>query len=545
MNRTVARFAADRRGNFAIMSGMLAVPLVLGVGLLLDLSAINRKQASLQQAIDAAVLAVAREGKSLSDVKAKEIAETFLAGNFADPVKNLQVARAGTEFTVSGQTSAGISFGPLFGYDDVPVTAEAKADIAYTTYEMALVLDTTGSMAGGKLVSMKNAVLGLVDTMPAQVADPERMKFAMVPFAGFVNVGPQFGPQFDKKNKQIDGTGAPWLDLKGESNIKQVELAKGASRFQVYANLGQRWPGCVETREGGASDYDTSDAPANPSNASTLFVPSFGIDEPDSGGYANSYITSSVNPLDVTVAAKKRKLAKYGVASDGAGNPLFNGLLSAVDALGNVLLGFLGAPSTIAIDSGTSKLFGKPKGPGLGCEMQPITALTNDYDAIKAKVNALEASGYTNILEGVAWGTRVLSPGEPFAEGKAKGPNVEKIMVILTDGSNTFGNQLNDLGSSYSSFGYLVDGRLGIAAGGASATNTRMNAKTLAACEHAKADGIEIYTIRLEEPNVATGTMLKECASSPDHYFDVPSRQQLDEAFSKIGERIVRVRIAS
>jgi multimeric flavodoxin WrbA len=72
-----------------------------------------------------------------------------------------------------------------------------------------------------------------------------------------------------------------------------------------------------------------------------------------------------------------------------------------------------------------------------------------------------------------------------------------------------------------------------------------MNARTLKACDTAKAAGIEVYTIRLEEPNVATGTMLKECASAPDHYFDVPSRTMLDEAFDAIKDRIVKVRISS
>ena len=32
-------------------------------------------------------------------------------------------------------------------------------------------------------------------------------------------------------------------------------------------------------------------------------------------------------------------------------------------------------------------------------------------------------------------------------------------MVVLTDGTNVFGNTSNDLGSTYSSYGYLVDGR--------------------------------------------------------------------------------------
>src|SRR5690606_4854659 len=129
------------------------------------------------------------------------------------------------------------------------------------------------------------------------------------------------------------------------------------------------------------------------------------------------------------------------------------------------------------------------------------------------------------------------------AAGKTTG--IERIMIVLTDGANVFGNAPNDLGSRYASDGYLVDGRIGIEAGGASATNALMNERTLAACTVAKAAGIEIYTIRLEEPDAATGTMRRECASADDHYFDVPSSTQLDEAFAKIKERIVRVRISS
>jgi hypothetical protein len=118
-------------------------------------------------------------------------------------------------------------------------------------------------------------------------------------------------------------------------------------------------------------------------------------------------------------------------------------------------------------------------------------------------------------------------------------------MIVLTDGTNVFGNNATSLGSSYSSNGYLVDGRLGVEGGGASVTTSLMNVRTLKACDIAKAAGIEVYTIRLEEPNVTTGDMLQKCASAPDHYFDVPSRTQLDEAFAKIKEGIVRIRISS
>jgi Flp pilus assembly protein TadG len=530
-------FALDRRGNLGIVSAVLAVPLVLAVGMALDFSAISSKRSALQQAADAAVLAIAREGKDVTDEEASKIAREFLDGNFDLQGAKFDLVKDGTRFTVNARTNVNLTFGALLGHQNWPVGAEASADIAYASYEIALVLDTTGSMKGGKLTSMKDAVLGLVDSMSEQVKDEDKLKFAMVPFAAFVNVGPQYGPSFDKDGKQIAGTGADWLDLTGASTVPQSELGEGASRFQLYQNLGQTWPGCVETRYASGKDYDVDDTAANPNKVETLFIPAFGIDEPDTGGYSNNYIQSDAKPNDKSAAQKKKRWAKYGVATDANGNPLLGGVLALVDGVTTILLG--NGKKSITIDTTGGK------GPSNGCAVQPITPLTNDYDALKSKVNALQANGTTNIMEGVAWGNRVLSPGKPFSESQVDKASLEKIMIVLTDGSNVFGNTSNGLGSSYSSNGYLVDGRLGITAGGASATNTLMNERTLKACDIAKANGIEVYTIRLEEPNVTTGTMLKECASAPDHYFDVPSRSQLDEAFGAIKDRMVRIRIAS
>jgi Flp pilus assembly protein TadG len=541
----LSKFASDQRGNFAIISTMLAVPLVMAVGMAIDVTTIASTRSDLQQAIDSAVLAVAREGKDVSTEKADAIARTFLEGNFDPALTKVSVVKSGSEFSVKADTTAGLAFGSLFGYQDWPVHAAASADIAYASYEIALVLDTTGSMKGGKLASMKDAVLGLIGSMSVQVADVDKLKFAVVPFAAFVNVGPTYGPSFTKKGKQVAGSGANWLDLQGQSDVPQSELGAGASRFQIYSNLGQTWPGCVETRYSDSKDYDVDDTPADPAKAETLFIPAFGIDEPDAPQFANSYIKSDAKPKDKSATEKKKRWAKYGVGSDASGQPLLGGLLDPlVVALGD-LLGLPLGKQTIKIDTSASTSDGLPKGPGHGCDVQPITPMTNDYASLEAKVNALQAGGTTNITEGVAWGNRVLSPGQPFPEGSAPRTGLEKIMVVLTDGSNVMGNTSNDLGSTYSSQGYLVDGRLGIEAGGAAATNTLMNQRTLKACETAKAAGIEVYTIRLEEPNVATGSMLKECASAPDHYFDVPSRSQLDDAFGAIKQKIVRVRIAS
>ena len=535
----VKRFAANRSGNFAIISSLLAVPLVLSAGVALDVATINRTKSELQQALDAAVLAVAREGKEISDQQAIQIAMNFVENNYHLKFTDLELDHDGSAIRLDATTRARIAFGGLLGYDHWPVTASSEADIAYVSYEIALVLDTTGSMAGGKLTALKEAVDGMIESMSAQMKDKDKLKFALVPFASFVNVGPQYGPKFDREGLQIPGTGAEWLDLEGRNPIPQTELRPGASRFQAYHNVGKEWPGCVETRPAhGGRDYDVADEPADSKKKHSLFVPAFAIDEPDTG-YVNDYLASGgVDPLDKSNGASKAKHKKYGIDTDANGNPV--GAL--LEAVGNLLSG----GGAIPIDDGPSGYQGYAKGPDFGCATQPITPLTNDYMLLRNKVRQFNAQGNTNIMEGVAWGHRVLSPGEPFAGASdPKKKETEKIMVVLTDGANTFGNTNTALGSHYSSFGYLVDGRLGVTAGGASATNQAMNERTLAACQYAKEYGVTVYTIRLEEPDVKTGTMLQECATSPEHYFDAPSRSELDDVFKRIKDNIVRLRLSS
>ena len=149
--------------------------------------------------------------KEVSNEDANALAREYLRANYADKFEKVQVLRAGTSVRVSAQTQVQLAFGTLMGYSQWPVVAASSADVAFASYEIALVLDTTGSMKGGKLVSMKDAVLGLIDTMSLDVKDDKKLQFAMVPFAAFVNVGAQYGPSFDKNGDQLPGTGAEWL----------------------------------------------------------------------------------------------------------------------------------------------------------------------------------------------------------------------------------------------------------------------------------------------------------------------------------------------
>ena len=530
------KFIKDRNGNFAIMFSFVAVPLLLGVGLAVDYTNVLRIKKQLQAAADSAVLAVAQMGDTISDAQADVLADRFLGGNFDMNYSNLTVNRSGDTVNVAVETRTDLMFGGLIGMNNMKLTATSGAEIANASYEIALALDTTGSMAGGKLQAMKDAVNQLVDNLAIQNPTPGTLKFSVVPFSSMVNVGPENGPAYS--GTTVTRYPAAWLDDLGRSPVEQNDLDPGVSRFALYKHLNMVWPGCVETRSvQGGVDFGTNDATPDASKPETLFVPAFAGDDRDNEAGANNYLADNGAPIAANTPVDR--MTRYG-----ASYPVSFKSRTFSQQIADSAAWINRGP-----DYSQQTYYGNytvNKGPDFSCDVQPLLPLSSNFNAIKNKVNSLFAQGSTNITEGAMWGWRTLSHRMPFSEGAPDNRvGVRKILVLLTDGTNSLGTVPNTIGSSYSSFGYLADGRLGISSGTDVEVTEAMNAKTLAACTNAKADGIEIYTIRLEEPHVLTGNLLRDCATDIDHYLDVPNRAMLDDAFASLIKKIVQVRLSS
>lgn len=534
----------DTSGNFGLIFGLLAVPVMLAGGLAVDYVGLSMERSELQNAADAAALAVAREG-NITEAQAIKIAQNIIAGNFGYNAAQISVELNNGVAGVQASIDKPLVFGGFMGKQSTPVDVNAEATFAFTKYEIALVLDTTGSMAGGKLTSMQNAVIGLVDGMTGLGLETGQIKFSLVPYAGFVNVGPEYGPTFNSGGK-IEKPAAAWLDQDAKAPIPQSDLPSEFSRFALFRHLDVAWPGCVETRvPNGNALHDVDNTEPDPADPQSLFTPFFAVDEPDAPwSYPNSYLPDNGVAVKgkgrgATEAEKEDQLVRYGRTGTYTKPKNANAAIAQMVTWKK--------PRT---DYSPSRFYSNkndPKGPGFGCEVEPLVRLTTDYNDIKNTVKNLKANGSTNMLEGVTWGWRVLSSREPFPDGASEADSsVEKIMIFLTDGQNSFGNLNNALGSGYTSMGYLVDGRLdGLTAASSNQTNKTLDKKTLAACTNAKKDGIEIYTIRLEEPNAATGTLLSDCATSKSHYFDAPSRNQLAPIFDAIKKGVVKLRLTS
>ena len=532
----------DTSGNFGLTFGILAVPVMLAGGLAVDYVGLSVERSELQNAADSAALAVAREG-NITEQQALEIARQTIAANYGFTAAQVTVEMDNGTAKVHAAIEKPLVFGGFMGKKSMSVAVDAGATYAFTKYEIALVLDTTGSMAGGKLVSLQDAVIGLVDGMSELGLQKDQIKFSLVPYAGFVNVGPQYGPVINGAGK-VKTPAASWLDQDAKAPIPQSDLPSDFSRFAMYRHLKVDWPGCIETRvPNGKALHDVDDTVPEPTDKQSLFTPFFAIDEPDTPwGYPNSYLPDGgtpVNGKNATETDKEDQLIRYGRTGK------YVKPKNTDDAIAQVMK--WKKPKTDFSPSSFYSNKNDPKGPGFGCEVEPLVPLTSDFATIKATVKKLKANGSTNMLEGVMWGWRVLSSREPFTDGANESDSsVEKIMIFLTDGQNSFGNLNNNLGSGYTSMGYLVDGRLdSLTSASTAQTNAALDKKTLAACTNAKDDGIEIYTIRLEEPDVDTGNLLSDCATTKAHFFDAPSRSQLAPIFEAIKKGVVKLRLTN
>ncbi len=164
---------------------------------------------------------------------------------------------------------------------------------------------------------------------------------------------------------------------------------------------------------------------------------------------------------------------------------------------------------------------------------------------LQTAADDLQAAGNTNILEGVTWGWRVLSPGEPFTQGKAYGaPNNRKIIILMTDGMNNFGgvNNMND--SSYFTYGFARQGLIGQVTSDNGALNDLLDAKTLQACANAKAAGVVIYTIGFGSGANGSADLLRSCATQASYYFAPQNSSDLDPVFQLIAQSINNLRIS-
>ncbi|TIO08161.1 pilus assembly protein [Mesorhizobium sp.] len=196
----VGGFAADRRGNFAVLLGMVASVLALGVGFTVNVSQLYNAKSSLQGVVDAAVTSTARDLTTgvIMEADANKSVQAFLNANSqagilsADQIvlDKLTVDKTAKTVQADVHVDVGLYF-PLFSMSDMKrVAASTTAVYSEKTIEVAMMLDVTGSMAGQKIKDLRTAAANAVGSfLDNQDPANPRVRVAIVPYANSVNAG--------------------------------------------------------------------------------------------------------------------------------------------------------------------------------------------------------------------------------------------------------------------------------------------------------------------------------------------------------------------
>ncbi len=527
--RRLVSGAKDENGAAAVffaVSLILLAPLMLG---LFDIYLASTQRNNLQDALDAATLFAARS-TGTTTAAVDTVGDAALTANLVLPTGATLVA---SNFTLVGDKVVGYAevSPPALApgvWTHANVMANSEVVRSLDKLEIALVLDNTGSMQGTKLATLKDAASAMVDKLveaSSRSTQVDPLKIALVPFSTTVRV--QNTTALTSYNITTHtGTGIPaWIDPVGSShygtgvNNDIFETAVGntatkTDRFAMMKAIGQSWSGCVEAR---AQPYDIKEDAAVSTTPASMFIPYFWPDEPDANHY-NNYMDDGGSGL--TDRQKERRTAKYT-----------GGSMKRTGAL--------------SLDSSGYGVYAL--GPNAGCTLAPIIPLTTSSATIKTGITSMTAVGETNIPLGLVWGWHALAPAGPFTLGSPYGTaHVRKIIILMTDGENTMNNPARS-GESNASFyggqGYIWQNMLGTTSTDGAVRATAIDDRMKLLCTAVKNRDIVIYTVRVEVTS-GTSTLLQDCASTPDKFYDVQNVSDLQAAFDAIAGSIDNLRLS-
>jgi len=535
--RLARRFASDSRGSIVVPLAVCTGVCLLVIGAGIDYTRAYNVKVNLQAAADATALAANYSSQGLSEAKVKANAETYFAAIYkgsSDGVA-LDVSVVKGTVTVRAQKPVQTMLGSIMSKSHIDVRVVSEAVVGKATFDVVMVLDNSGSMAGSRMTTLKKAAKDLAETLFKINEDgdkKDRVKIGLVPFSEYVNIG-------------ADKATESWMDREGLSPVhwKNFETrADGTpdpalfdsryfvngkpSRFTLFKQFGRTdWLGCVEARP---MPYDVDDTPPSKSNPATLIVPQFAPDEPSTANrrrgdsYYNNYLDDD-----------------RGACQQAASQAYRSSGMTQWEYAQKRLCKYRN--QTLSLGTNTNS------GPNYWCKTQPITDLTSDKAKVLRDIQSMEATGGTNIHQGAIWGWRVLSPSEPFTEGREVKKDSEeehvRVLIVMTDGEHTYFGQNSFNRTDYAAYGYGTEERLGNGADNSSTIAQRMDERLKLTCSNAKKAGVQIYTVAFQITDATTIKMMNECATTPSMAFDAKSNSALVEAFERIAEEITKLRL--
>ncbi|MER2534517.1 MAG: TadE/TadG family type IV pilus assembly protein [Rhizobiaceae bacterium] len=505
------RFISDRSGNYAILTSVAALPLLLSVGFGVDYSRQVSARSHLQELADSAALAMVISGETDKE-KLTAIAEEFIESNKhvkrLDTVTIASLEPTDTDVDIDLVTRIPTYFMGLVNVDTMEVNASALAKRAVTgSVEVALVLDNTESMNyDNKIGTLKTAATNLVTQLTSN-KDAD-VRIGLVPYAEQINVG-------------TSNRNASWISVPGDysNSVTETTTTEGYWNQKTKKAVPNE---CETWKEAGSSTTMKDGVPVTTTWERSCSKWKMVNDGPPVWVPEKTTTKTTTTTYTWRGCVGMRVSGGKLVLNDGSPSVKYPGLMSKNNAF--------------------------------KC-LTEIVPLTSNAATVKSAITGMITSrggkdGYatytpnTYIPGGMMWGINLLSSSEPFTEGLEYDPKNEKprkVIVLMTDGLNT----MRTLTSGNVNTDYLKSGSfIGDTASANATQQTQTNTDTTTLCTYAKAQKIEIFTVAFKVDDGAAKTMLQDCATDKSHYYDASDESKLLAAFSGIAQSLTQVRLA-
>jgi Flp pilus assembly protein TadG len=553
LRASLRAFRRTERGNVAVTFTLALIPIMGFVGAAVDYSRANSAKASMQSAADATALMLSKEVTTLTTTQTIQKATDYFNALFHRPdVTGVVVSPTftnsnGTELVVTASTNFPTIFMKAMGQQSVAINVSSTVSWGSTKLRVALVLDTTGSMASaGKIAALQSSTKNLLTQLQTAAVNNGDVYVSIVPFSKNVNVG----------SSNYNGIWLDWTDWEAEPAILK------ASKPSNWSSTG---PGSSCPFSSSSHGFSCTTGPVNGSST-TSTIPSSGAYSgyicPDvDGGNKDStkigiYYNGCYDSVATTTTSTNTVSSGSQASCSGHSNCTCTG--NGSNKVCSQTVTTTGAPYThnwiknarntwngCITDRGTSSAPNSDydrmvttTSTGIPASLFPaeqnsycspeVMGLNYSWSTMKTMVDNLYPLGATNQPIGLVWGWQSLVGGGPLTmPAKSSNYTYNEVIVLMSDGLNTLDRWYGNGSSTNTS----VDKRM-------------YESSTLGTCVNIKAAGITIYTVHVNTDGSPMSTLLQNCASSPDKFWMVTSASALGTVFNQIGTKLSTLRIA-
>ncbi|UVC10382.1 VWA domain-containing protein [Rhizobium sp. TH2] len=241
--KVMKRFLKDRSGNFAILSAIVMVPLIISIGVAVEYRRAVNLRTMLQSSLDAGVLAGAKalsSGESQAMQAALDMFKADAKEIYDDG--SIEALALKPTFTIAdGIVSGAFSYPmktPLLNIvsvKEVPVGVTSAADSGGSGVELAMVVDVSSSMEDDdKIKDLRKSAVALIDTLYKTAETRKDTWVSVVPFDGRVNVSDYSTGWIDKNLAPSNaGTNMNCTGLRSTTNRTSDALPE-VEKFPPY-----------------------------------------------------------------------------------------------------------------------------------------------------------------------------------------------------------------------------------------------------------------------------------------------------------------------